>query len=323
MPRIANKIDESAVVKATKKIGGANVLTTRVLTEEPDICIICYDELNGVKKEMCMHEIHTKEGIIMHKFHEICGNQWITSCNKKDITPFCPMCPSVKILYKKKEMSIEKRIKISIDRFERIALTRFRDVSVDCPTLFGIMVCIDNHYIKCYMNYDMMLNANSCLSDIKHFILSESDDIYTCTGPHVPSKVKFNLNYKNWKEWKYPQVRIADAHFAIPPYSNKIGLFNREVLDDNTTLGEMYIRYQTLAGEMYHMHNTAQDLNKALSNIYMDKIVHREYSTGPDDPEYDICAFVNPENPSHLTVYGFNGATHNSVSWISVHLEYE
>ena len=310
---------------ATKKIGGSKPATataTALPKEEPDVCCICYEEFDKLKKEMCMHEIETKERKIQHKIHQTCCKQWIKNCVDKGMIPFCPICPTVKIYYKKENLSLTQRIIASTHRYERVALTRFRDLRVDCPALFGIMVCINKRYIKCYMNYNMMVNADSCLRDIKHFIMSESDDIYASTGAHVPSKLSFNLNYQNWREWKYPQVRITDAHFAIPPYSEKIGLFG-EALDDNTTLGELYIRYQTLAGEMYHMHELGTDFDNALSNIYMDKIIHTQYPTGPDDPGHDICAFVNYENPENLTAYNFKCATYNSVSWIAVHVEYE
>ena len=362
MPRTAKKIDEPIVAKATEKpvtekhvtekpvtdkpvtekpatnkIGGAKPATEKpASTEEPEVCSICYEEFDGVKNEMCMHEVQTSERKIQHKCHETCGIQWIKSCVRNGITPFCPMCPTVKIQYKKEKIPIAKQ---NVSRYEAVALTRFEELSVNWPTLFGIMVCIDNHYVKCYVNTNMMLNANrlnanSCLNDIKQFILLNIDEIYASTGPLVTSKIRFNLNYQNWKEWKYPKVRIADAHFAIPPYTDKIGLFREEALDDNSTLGELYVRYQTLAGEMYRYppiplrpngggHKLGADIEKALSNIYMDKIVHRDYPTGPDDPGYNRCAFINPENPEDLTAYGFKNATHNSVSWIAVHLEYE
>jgi hypothetical protein len=241
------------------------------------------------------------------------------------------MCPTVKIQLKKKEIPVAKQ---TTSAYRATAIERFQRIDVNCPTLFGIMICIDNNYIKCYMNYNMQLNSNSLLSDIKQFILSESDEIYASTSAIVQSKIRFNLNYQNWKDWKYPRVRIADTHFAIPPYTQKIGLFREEALDDNATLGELYVRYQTLAGEMYRHppiplrpngggHALGDDFDKALSNIYMDKIVHRDYPTGPDDPGYIRYAFINPENPEDLTAYGFKNATHNSVSWIAVHLEYE
>ena len=354
MPRTAKKIDEPEKAKATdkpvtekpvtKKIGGSKPATEKVLTdkviiakvltattEEPEVCSICYEEFDSEKKEMCMHEVQTSERIIQHKCHETCGNQWIQSCVKNGIPPFCPMCPTVKIQLKKKEIPVVKQ---TTSRYMAVALERFQRIDVNCPSLFGIMVCIDKHYVKCYMNYNMRLNSNSLLSDIKQFILSDSDEIYASTGALVPSKIWFNLNYKNWKEWKYPRVRIADAHFAIPPYTQKIGLFHEGVLDDNATLGELYVQYQSFAGEMYQYphtplrpnqggHTLGEDFDKALSNIYMDKIVHREYPTGPDDPGHTTYAFINPENPIILTAHNVVRATRHSVSWIAVHLEYE
>jgi len=161
MPRTAKKIDEPIVAKATdkpvtdkpvtKKIGGAKVLTDKVIiakpapTEEPEVCSICYEEFDSVKKEMCMHEVQTNERKIQHKCHETCGNQWIQSCVKNGIPPFCPMCPSVKIQLKKEEISIAKP---KISRYRAVALERFQRVGINCPTLFGIMVCIDKHYVK-------------------------------------------------------------------------------------------------------------------------------------------------------------------------------
>ena len=347
MPRTAKKIDEpeKATEKpvtekpvtekpvtekpVTNKIGGSK--PAPATTEEPEVCSICYEEFDSEKKEMCMHEVQTNERKIQHKCHETCGNQWIQRCVKNGIPPFCPMCPTVKIQLKKKEIPI---VKPKISRYRAVALERFQRVGINCPTLFGIMVCIDKHYVKCYMNYNMQLNSNSSLNDIKQFILSDSDEIYASTRAIVPSKIWFNLNYKNWKEWKYPRVRIADAHFAIPPYTQKIGLFHEEVLDNNATLGELYVQYQSLAGEMYRHppttlrpnpdgHTLGADFDYALSNIYMDKLVHREYPTGPDDPGHNTYAFINPENPVNLTAHNVVRATRHSVSWIAVHLEYE
>jgi hypothetical protein len=340
MPRTTKKIDETVVEKATDKLATDKLATDKLATdklatattEEPEVCSICYEEYNSVKKEMCMHEVQTSEKIIQHKCHETCGDQWIKRCVKNGITPFCPMCPTVKIQLKKKEIPVAKQ---TTSAYRATAIERFQRIDVNCPTLFGIMICIDNNYIKCYMNYNMQLNSNSLLSDIKQFILSESDEIYASTSAIVQSKIRFNLNYQNWKDWKYPRVRIADTHFAIPPYTQKIGLFHEGVLEDNATLGDLYIQYQTLAGEMYRHppttirpnptsgHTLGANIEYALSNIYMDKLVRREYPTGPDDPGHSTYAFINPENPVILTAHNVVRATRHSVSWIAVHLEYE
>ena len=318
----ATDTNADANAKATDvNVADINTKTPVDINPEPELCCICYEEFNSSKKETILHEVQTTERTIIHKCHEKCAKQWIKRCIINKATPFCPMCPSVNIKLNKEELPTAKQI-IHTSRYEATALARFEGLRADCPALFGIMVCINKSYVIRYMNYDMMLNETSSLHDIKQFILSKKDEIYASTRAYVPSKLWFNMNYKNWMAWKYPNIQITDVHFAIPPFCEKIGLLGEEALDDDSTLGEMYIRYQTLAGEMYHNYDFEPNVNKSLSDVYMEKLVRKDWSTGPEDPGVEYCAFVNPENPPNLNAYRVNRATYNSVSWIAVHLDY-
>jgi hypothetical protein len=319
MPRLEKK---SGITKRTKGKTKTNEPIAVNINPEPELCCICYEEFISSRKETVLHEIKTSERTVIHKCHEECTNQWIKRCIINKATPFCPICPSVNIKYNKEVLNVTKQI-IRPSRYEAAALARFEGLRVDCPALFGIMVCINKSYVIRYMNYDMMLNETSRLTHIKRFILSKKDEIYESTRAYLPSKFWFNMNYKNWMAWKYPNIKIADVHFAIPPFCKKIGLLGEEALDDDSTLGEMYIRYQTLAGEMYYNHDFEPNVNQSLSDVYMEKLVRKDWSTGPDDPGVEYCAFVNPENPPNLNAYGINRGTYNSVSWIAVHLEYD
>ena len=282
---------------------------------EYEMCSICYEELDGSKKERILHQIKTKTGITEHKCHETCIKQWIKMCIKNDKSPSCPICPNVNILDPPNRQFVSQYEKDTVELYERIR--------PNCPHLFGIMVCIDNHYVIRYMNEHLLLNENSTLNDLKQSVLSKNAQIYANTGNLVPSKLMFHLNPYNWKDWKYPKIKVKDTHFGIPPFTDKIRLF-REELDNESTLAEMWVRYQMLAKQMYYS-TTEMDPNikKALSDVCIKKTVRYYGPTGPDDPGYTEYAYVNPQNPYNLVAHGANCATYNPISWITVHLAYD
>lgn len=306
----------------------------RIKVEEDPVCIICQD---SVLKKDPTKVVHTTPAC-EHKFHTVCIDKWCQQCFKNNKHPTCPLCPSYKIPLNicpepdcdEEEYEDEDEEEEYDSEFHEVAVQRLRNISYNMPyetrfsipIFMGIMVCMNGSYILKYSNRQLNLNLSSTLQEIKEKIIEKHERIYELSRMTTPN-FRYNMVLDNWLQWKYPEIRIADVHFGIPPYRQKIGLFN-EPLDDNAMLAELYERYQTLAGEMLQHHIDAPiEVSKELDIIYSNRLCLHEWGpTGPDDNVHYEYGFHNPENPSDSFAYGTNGATYNSLAWITVHVTY-
>ena len=309
-------------------------LTKGDLTKEEDpICSICQGPFLENEPTKIVHTTRACE----HKFHTECIDGWCQQCFKNRKRPTCPLCPNYKIPLsicpkpeeedEEEEEEVEEEVEEFDSQFHETAVRRLRNISYNIPNderfqipiFMGIMVFINGKYILKYSNRHLNLNLSSTLREIKYKILAKRDRIYEASRMST-TNLKHNMVIDNWVQWKYPEVRITDVHFGIPPYRHKIGLFN-EALDDNSMLADLYERYQTLAGEM--VWDRSSEALEELDVIYSNRVCLYQWGpTGPDDTVHYEHGFCNPENPHDSNAYGVDSATYNSMAWIAVHVTY-
>jgi hypothetical protein len=299
--------------------------------EEDPICSICQGPFLKTEKTKIVHKTRACD----HKFHTECIDEWCHQCFKNNKRPTCPLCPNYKIPLsicpKPEIIKEEEEEEEEFDsQFHETAVRRLHEISYNMsyhehfqiPIFMGIMVFINGKYILKYSNRQLNLNLTSTLREIKDKILAKQDRIYEASRMST-SNLKHNMVIDNWVQWKYPEVRITDVHFGIPPYRHKLGLFN-EALDNDSMLADLYERYQTLAGEMvWDRSNISREALEQLDIIYSNRICLHEWGpTGPDDIVHYEYGFCNPENPHDSFAYGVDSATYNSMAWIAVHVTY-
>ena len=305
--------------------------------EEEDPCSICQEPFLKNESTKVVHTTPACE----HKFHTQCIDNWCQECFKNRKRPNCPLCPSYKIplsICPEPEI-IEVDVQVDDDdddvvevfdsQFHETAVRRLLNIPYTMsynerfriPIFMGIMVFIDGKYILKYSNRHLNLNLTSTLQQIKDKIIAKRDRIYEASRLSRPN-LRHNMVLDNWFQWKYPEVRITDVHFGIPPYRQKIGLFN-EPLDNNSTLSDLYERYQILAGEMVWDRSISSETLEQLDVIYSNRVcLYQSGPTGPDDRTHYEYGFCNPENPHDSVAYGVDSATYNSMAWIAVHVTY-
>jgi hypothetical protein len=308
------------------------------VAEEDSICIICQEPFLKNEPTKVVHTTRACE----HKFHTQCIDGWSQECFKNSKRPTCPLCPNYKIPLticpkpefiqeeEDEEEDEEEEVEEFVSQFHETAVRRLRNISYNIPhdehfripIFMGIMVFINGKYILKYSNRHLNLNLSSTLREIKDKILAKRDRIYEASRMST-SNLKHNMVIDNWVQWKYPEVRITDVHFGIPPYRHKVGLFN-EALDDNSMLADLYERYQMLAGEMvWDRSNISGEALEQLDIIYSNRVCLYQWGpTGPDDTVRYEHGFCNPENPHDSIAYGVDSATYNSMAWIAVHVTY-
>ena len=303
-----------------------------VVKEEEDPCSICQEPFLKNEPTKVVHKTRACE----HKFHTQCIDAWCQQCFKNRKRPTCPLCPNYKIPMsicpepEEEEEEEEVEVEVFDTQFHETAVRRLRNISYNMsynerfriPIFMGIMVFINGKYILKYSNRHLNLNLNSTLREIKQKILAKRDRIYEASRLSR-ANLRHNMVLDNWFKWKYPEIRITDAHFGIPPYRQKIGLFN-EPLDDNSMLADLYERYQILAGEMvWDRSNISGEALEQLDVIYSNRVcLYQSGPTGPDDTNHYEYGFCNPENPHDSVAYGVDSATYNSMAWIAVHVTY-
>jgi hypothetical protein len=303
------------------------VVKDLVIKEEEPICIICQDPFLENEPTKVVHTTAYE-----HKFHTQCIDSWCQECFKNRKRPTCPLCPSYKIplsICPKPEEEEEEEEEEFISQFHETAFRRLCNIPYNMsynerfriPIFMGIMVFINGKYILKYSNRHLNLNLSSTLREIKDKILAKRDRIYEASRLSQ-ANLRHNMVIDNWVQWKYPEVRITDVHFGIPPYRQKIGLFN-EPLDDDSMLADLYERYQILAGEMVWDRSIPSDALEQLDVIYSNRVcLYQSGPTGPDDRTHYEYGYCNPENPHDSNAYGVDSATNNSMAWIAVHVTY-
>lgn len=304
-------------------------MTTIESFEIEEMCDICHGEMSSEKKMIHrdMSESHKKRGRKIkwtHQFCRECIDAWIKSCISKNKTPNCPLCPDFNIPKRKFPISKNPEYEIA----NEIAITRFNNYAhhYKIPVFMGIMICMNDASILKFSNTDARLHGSVSMAQIKDWILTKNYNVYCEAGVTYKQNISHNLSLSNWIKWKYPSLRITDAHYGMPPFTQRVGTF-QENIDDDITVKDMYIRYQTLAGLMHlRSEEYSEQEQYHLKNIYTRSNLEWNRPTGIDDPGHYDVAYRNPENPDLpecMRAYSYDAkSTDNSLAWLVFHVEY-
>jgi len=223
----------------------------------------------------------------------------------------------------------------TIEEEPRYRLQCVKEWGSNMPFL-GILVCFNGVPITKYSNITINLTINGTIGDLKAALLNKNDDFYKSKGMLHFDNIAHNLNIKNWIKWKYPSFRLSEINYGIPPYTSRFEQLDctYDFNDDNITLEDLYLEYQTkasaiiLGGEPNLINNYRTPIAyKSLQDIYLKKNIWHHGITGPDDPGYIEKAYRNNENPlfpdSKLFNNGHygNNVTWDSLMWLTVHID--
>ena len=334
------------------------------LTDDDNSCFICWNPLtkeHGRKEIIHKYDKENKSSEKwQHSCHEKCLNTWIKQCITvgDGIYPKCPICNDFKIpinkipkplrerateILEQEEEEEEEEVEVepvieepnyiikARQRLEHIRMDALQPDSINHPFM-GIIISFNNRRILKTSNYLLNLGINSTIGDLKESISSLYKDIYSNSG--IFSNILFNANPKNWINWSYPDYRVSDIHYGLPPYTRKFAFLENHahIENDGCELSEIYRDYQSAVGEFLEKKDVNDPYFQDNQENYrlMDKVYNKQelvynYPTGPDDPgSYDM-AFTNqfnPETPAHMRPYEY--ATHStfwSLAWLVVHVE--
>ncbi len=333
------------------------------LSENPNECFICWNPLTEeYGKKVVIHKYDKKNKSSekwQHACHEKCLNDWSNHCITSDggKYPKCPICNIFKIPIKKIPKSLRPRameiLQEEEEEHDNVIEEEPQDLEEDEDVIeathrlqvirawnsiapfLGIIVCFNGVPItKCSNINFNYLSINSSIGDLKTALLNRNVDFYKSKGLLHIDNLAHNLNVKNWINWEYPNFRLSEIHYGIPPYTCRFEQLEctHDLNSDNIPLSELYFEYQTKAGAIIKSdpnlinNERTPDAYKKLENIYMKQNIWRHESTGPDDPGYMETAYRNNENPllpdSHLYKNGRYGqnTTWDSLMWLTVHI---
>lgn len=327
-------------------------------TEEENTCFICWNPLTKeYGKKMIIHKYdkdNKSSEKWQHSCHEKCLNNWTNQCITVGKYPKCPICNDFKIPINKIPSSLRERaieileeveeeeeeVEVEEEEVEELVEARHRLQSVkewihDAMPFLGILVCFNGVPITKCSNITFNLTINGTIGDLKTALLNRNVDFYKSKGMFHYDNLAHNLNIKNWINWKYPSFRLSEIHYGIPSYTSRFEQLEctYDFNDDNITLEDLYLEYQTkaggiiLAGEPNLINNArTPTAYKKLEDIYLKQNIWHHGSTGPDDPGYIEMAYRNNENPwfpdSKLFANGQYGnkITYESLMWLTVHI---
>ena len=192
----------------------------------------------------------------------------------------------------------------------------------------GILVCFNGVPITKYSNITFNLTINGTIGDLKTALLSRYVDFYKSKGMLHFDNVAHNLNIKKWINWEYPNFRLSEIHYGIPPYTCPFEQLDStyNFNDDNIKLEDLYLEYQTkasaiiLGGRNLINNYRTPIAYKSLEDIYLKKNI---WQHDPDDPGY----YKNNENPLFPNKNLFNNGnygnnvTWDSLMWLTVHID--
>jgi hypothetical protein len=338
-------------------------------TEEENACFICWNPMTKeYGRKMIVHKYDKKNKSSEkweHSCHEKCLNNWSKQCITvgDGLYPKCPICNDFKIPINKIPKYLRERAIEILEGEEgegeeegEEEIVEQEEVEVEPPEVIeatsrlgvvrawnsiapflGILVCFNGvPIIKCSNITFNYLSINSSMRDLKAALLGRNYDFYKSKGMLHWDNLAHNLNVKNWITWKYPNFRLSEIHYGIPPYTCRFEQLecSHNFNDDSIPLSELYFEYQTKAGAIIlggepNLINSERTPNayKKLDNIYSKQEIWHHDSTGPDDPGYIETAYKNNENPwfpdsklFHNGHYG-NKITWESLMWLTVHIE--
>ena len=319
---------------------------------EENTCTICAEEFSAPKRKKIIHKSCDSDW--EHAFHQGCINKWITRQITNNKTyPNCPLCnkniPLNKIppsLRKEAETLLEqeeeeqeeeqvpRNVMIAQNRLQRI---HNRYNSERAHPFVGILFCVNNTTVLKATNSNFNFTINATIGELKQQVVLHNKKIFThCC---MRSQLSYNLNPMNWLNWTYPEYRVADIHYGLPPYTNRMGFLENEVpLTDDCSFSQLYEDYQIQAGRFieskYAFMNDNSGAHQAdvsfekftlMERVYFEQNLEFNYPTGPDDPGNYDRAFMNIHNPvipQNMLAYRYQSrSTRESLAWIVVHLE--
>ena len=334
-----------------------------MISSDENTCGICLNSLNkkfGLKK--IIHKCDKAVCEWKHEFHIKCINDWINICvNTGEGTyPKCPTCNKFDIPIDKipekinlKAQAIWQRdfierneVELEVEEIEevqeaqeveelefRIARRRLfdillRNVAGQFLPFIGVIICVNGETIAKDINTNLKINIRQTLGDLKNSILRHNTVISKKIGLLNP--VKFRLKY--WTDSSYPTFRAQDIHYCIPPYTRRFEQMesNYDLNSDDTLLSDIYLDYQYKLSKIYNSEpeliNSAETPNayQHVKDIYLEKNLMWNWSTGPDDPGHYDSAFSNPQNcdiDEDYTAYRYDSkSTIDSISWLTLNL---
>jgi hypothetical protein len=203
-----------------------------------------------------------------------------------------------------------------------------RHVSDQFLPFIGVIICVNGEQIIKDISSNLRINIRQKMGDLKNSILRNNIIISKKIGLLNP--VKFRLKY--WTDSSYPTFRAEDIHYCIPPYTTRFAQMesNYDLNSDDTLLSDVYLDYQYNLSKIYN--NEPEFINsverpyvyKHVKNIYLEKNLMWNESTGPDDPGHYDSAFSNPQNcdiDEDYVAYRYDSkSTIDSISWLTFNL---
>lgn len=216
-------------------------------------------------------------------------------------------------------------------RSEIVARERHAQIMEDPAELcMGLIVIVGGKRLLHCLNPCSGIGLDWTLQEIKDYVLQLNKRVYDVMGKFTKKNITHNLSLSNWVQWKYPELRITDVHYGIPSQNERFDKFDIE-LDNEKTLDQMYIEYQTLLRENIKRGNLTYEVREKMRNIYYEEELFSYGSTGPDDPGRADYGFHNPDNPYIPEMYQSDHwmsermkiqSTKYSLMWLVFHTEY-
>lgn len=216
-------------------------------------------------------------------------------------------------------------------RSEIVARERHAQIMEDPAELcMGLIVIVGGKRLLHCLNPCSGIGLDWTLQEINDYVLQLNKRVYDVIGRFTKKNIMHNLSLSNWVQWKYPELRITDVHYGIPSQNERFDKFDIE-LDNEKTLDQMYIEYQTLLRENIKRGNLTYEVREKMRNIYYEEELFSYGSTGPDDPGRADYGFHNPDNPYIPEMYQSDHwmsermkiqSTKYSLMWLVFHTEY-
>lgn len=266
-----------------------------------------------------------------HRFHEACIDQWILTCNTTGKIPNCPLCPDFEIPADKMKND-EPVIVVELPdeyRSEIVARERHEEIMTDqendghTPLCMGMIIHVGNKKVLHCFNTSSGIALDWTLREVKDYVLGLNKCVYDVFGKFTAKNIIHNLSLSNWIQWKYPELRIDDVHYGIPTHGECFDKFDID-MDNDKTVDQMYIEYQTLLRENIKRGILSEEITEKMKNVYYEQEIL--YTGRPGRIDY---GFSNPDNP-HIPFLGrstlmdniFEQSTKYSLMWLIVHTDY-
>ena len=199
----------------------------------------------------------------------------------------------------------------------------FNEILEERPEIpyIGIAISYKNQIVKKFMNHQLNLTHLTTLDQLKEIVTTLGREVYDARGIFCID----NLSIQNWIQWKYPTLRITDAHYGIPSSGKRFGKFNDDI-DGGCNMGELYVDYHTRIAENLTDNTLDKETKKSMRDVCSIRNLKFNRPTGFDDPGHYDIAYVNMQNPEideQLRAYEYHPmSTDYPIAWLIVHVEY-